>query len=91
MGTATCVSAYLKRLAAARKGEWGHAEYGAVKSINLWDRPHSHRLNCTPHIIAPIVTLFDGPTLPWMVTANRLTQSAAQPPAVHHRWRLAKA
>ena len=35
MGTATCFSAYLKRLEAARKGGWGHAEYSAVRNINL--------------------------------------------------------
>jgi hypothetical protein len=35
MGTATCFSAYLKKLETARRGRWGHADYGTVKNIKL--------------------------------------------------------
>ena len=42
-------------------------------------------------VVAPIVTVFDGPKLPWIAMIGRLIRSAAQPPAVHHRCRFAKA
>ena len=35
MGTATCFSAYLKKLATARSGAWGHAAYGVIENIKL--------------------------------------------------------
>ena len=35
MGTATGFSAWLKRLASARKGEWGHEAFAKIKNINL--------------------------------------------------------
>lgn len=35
MGKATCFSALVKKLAAAKKGGWGHVEYEKIKTIKL--------------------------------------------------------